>query len=755
MCTTNNGNRIEFRDFLNHFGISIQSKNLFKSGKYLSRVFRPVRFGNFFQELDVYLNTNSRYSGKVTDGISLFSIDLAHALGWENAKAGMSAQFTLFYKNGLVKGHCVISDKINHDIVIYGKDNIKSEIALTHDLEYVTLEPVKLSETLRMDIQSMLNLWDLFDERQFLSWAHKGMIQFKTDLLSGKLSEWINVDSYHGDSENEKWALRKAILSGIDYTKFPGLIRLGWTSFRNSMICFAEKSDGQPVFRIPVPGGKRGYIRVDLRDHDDDGNFVSIVERGTVELDWYGNIWIPQDDIVEFMEVKGGADQDDNCAIIPVEDGKAVIYRSPNQYGEYGIHKIKAVGFELVHNNKLVGEVPMKSISSKESSARESFSSGNKLLESYLSGLAEEEDDIMEYNKANLLKTYMRIKQNSANIGVAANAEMIRSAVGLASPEQFDYLINLFDWNLENIIDSTVKDGKDAKDDMTKVWNLMNYVVDNKIEVPQSILHRFPEKMRMDVSVSTNHSLDELLGAIKFLIDKTDKEILGSGTSSKGNRITGVIDKLDTPVIELGLNCIESPLYGKAVEMLKRYNKRMAILLDSSENKETKTETIYEGIENIQQKLLGELSNFNNTERLEIVNLFAYEIYKSGSVHDSILWIADKNDLRGTAMDTIQMLAALKTNMCNDKEISIKTEEAPSQLNYIRIWSKGSLCVSDFQRVSEVEVKNDTVEIGGYFYKLGDECIKAPGRYKVDKIEQTISKVNNQPLDKSLTVLLS
>ena len=64
--------------------------------------------------------------------------------------------------------------------------------------------------------------------------------------------------------------------------------------------------------------------------------------------------------LLEFMEVKGGADQDDNCAIIPVEDGKAVIYRSPNQYGEYGIHKIKAVGFELVHDNKLVGEVPIE-----------------------------------------------------------------------------------------------------------------------------------------------------------------------------------------------------------------------------------------------------------------------------------------------------------------------------------------------------------------------------------------------------------
>ena len=41
------------------------------------------------------------------------------------------------------------------------------------------------------------------------------------------------------------------------------------------------------------------------------------------------------------------------------------------------------------------------------------------------------------------------------------------------------------------------------------------------------------------------------------------------------------------------------------------------------------------------------------------------------------------------------------------------------------------------------------------YYNLGDECMQAPGRYKVDKIEQTISKVNNLPLNKSLTVVLS
>ena len=54
-----------------------------------------------------------------------------------------------------------------------------------------------------------------------------------------------------------------------------------------------------------------------------------------------------------------------------------------------------------------------------------------------------------------------------------------------------------------------------------------------------------------------------------------------------------------------------------------------------------------------------------------------------------------------------------------------------------------------------MEVKNDKVEIEGQVYNLGDECMQAPGRYKVAQIKQTISKVNNLPLDKSLTLVLS
>ncbi|MBI9060155.1 MAG: hypothetical protein JEZ01_20475 [Labilibaculum sp.] len=49
------GKHISFNDFLDRFSISIKSNNLFKSGKYLSRVFRPVKHGGFYKDLDIHI----------------------------------------------------------------------------------------------------------------------------------------------------------------------------------------------------------------------------------------------------------------------------------------------------------------------------------------------------------------------------------------------------------------------------------------------------------------------------------------------------------------------------------------------------------------------------------------------------------------------------------------------------------------------------------------------------------------------------
>ncbi|MCL5030056.1 MAG: hypothetical protein M1480_13665 [Bacteroidetes bacterium] len=752
-----------FQEFLDFFGIHIRSKNLFKTGKYLSRVFRPIKYGSFFKGLDVFINDNPRYSGKVTDGISLISVELAKSLGWENVEESMSAQFTLFFSKGLVKGHCVVSSKIKHDIIIYGDENIKEEITLNNGYEYLTLEPVKLDESLRFDIQSMLNLWNLFGAEQFLSWSYTGMQSFKEDLFAGRLINWLdNFDDIDKDEyDNEQWTLRKAIWSKVDYTKYPGLIRLAWTMMRNSILRYADNNHGQPAFRIPVPNGKRAYIRVDLRNHDKDGNFNSSVAEGCVELDRYGNLWIHENDIEEFMNVKGGADQDDSVAIIPIEDGKAVIYRNPNQYGEYGIHKIVGKDIELEHGARIIGDVQVKEITGKESSARDVFSSsGNTLLDSFLRAQESVAEYFIEYNIQNLIRTYSKICENTASIGVAANAEMIRSAIGITKPKLSTKLLKQFNWNLERIIDATVKDGIDAKDDMAAVQGLFQYVVENNVRVPKSLLSRFPEKMQNNISIESKHPMDLLLDAIKILIDRIDVEILGRGSASKGNRIPGMIDRIDTPIIELGLLAINNPLYDAAIGLLKGYNRDIAIMLETTKNVDNAELIRKEKIEAIQTKLLKKLSVYSLGDRQLIVNVFAYEIYKSSSsVHDSILWIGDKGNNRGTTSDMIEMLANVGLAYHIKKNGSVtryaELTEVISELKQIRVWSKEELRADIFSSASEIMVDDKSVLINDKILNLGDECKITSGSYKIKNVVQSVSRKNNSRfLKNSITVYL-
>ncbi len=755
--------KINFSDFTNRFGICINSNNLFKTGKYLSRVFRPVRYAGHFKNINVHINSNPKLKGKVTDGISLISLSLAKVLGWENVKAGMSAQFTLFFDKGLVKGHCIVSDKIKHDVIIYGDENIKKEISLT-DRQYISLEPVKLSKKLRMDIQSLLNLWNLFGGEQYLEWAYSGIQEFKEDLLSGKLNNWLDdFDEIDSDElENETWTLRQAIRHKLDYTKFPGLLRQGWTMFRSSMRQFALSGKGEPAFRIPVPGGLRGYIRVDLRDHDEDGNFSSTKDLNTVHLDRYGNLWVHPEAIEEFMEVKGGADQDDSVAIIPIENSEAVIYRNPNQYYEYGIHKIVYDNIEVEKINKLVGEIPLKKTEKKKFISAENKIT-NPLLKTFLERLPEKAIHHKEYNKQNLLRTMIKISESSASIGLAANAEMIRSAIGITSKELFEDLNQEFSWNLERIIDSTVKEGTDAEEDMKAVNGLLIYIVEKQIPVPHSLKYRFSEKMRVQIQYQENHPLDNLLDAINYFLDEVDIEILGKGSASRGNRIQGIIDHLEVPLIEIGMANIDNPLGDLAITMLKDYNRKIAIFLESTNEKDiTERELLrQEGIERIQTELLQSLVKYSSDDRKLLVRHWAYNIYRSErSPHDSILWIGDKEDLPGTAMDTINMLAALgiahTIEIKNEEKMrAIKKSEIKSLLSQVRVWSKAAVSAGDFEQATELLVIKKEVMLGDKLLNLGDEYEIEDGLYKIKSIVQSRSKKNNSPLKNSLTIYLS
>ena len=741
------GIKIGSEEFLLRFGIELESSNLFKSGKYLSRVFRPVRYGGFYSEVDVFIQENKPI--ELTDGISLISLKLAKSLGWDEAEHGASAQFTLYFNEGLVKGHCVVSSVIEHDVVIYSKKNIKSEIKFNfNNLSYITVEHVKLSKSLRMDIQSMLNLWGLFGAEQYLIWASRGIIKYKSDLLTGKLNNWPGDET--GKEEDEKWVLKRAINNGIDYRHFPGLFRMAWTMFRNSIMRYAENKHREPIFRIPVPNGVRAYIRIDLTNHGKEGDFHSELDENEIYIDKHGNAFFSEKGFEYKMKVLGGADQDDSIAIIPLANDQAVVYRNPNQFGEFLILNVKAdeVVFDSKEQRaKLIGNIPIKEITPEEEMTEE-IEYDNPLINYFLRETPWEEETLLEYSTLNLLRSYTAVIKNTANIGYAANAEMILSAIRITDEPLFNELRGKHSWNLEKIIDGTVKEGSNLKDEILKIQRFFEEVSGANIPIPKSLKHRIPEGIRNEIKYTTTHKLDLLLEAIKFIIEQANIEILGKGTISKGNRIPGIIDRLEIPIEKIAFSDEGNPMYSTAIEMLYNYNSQIAQIIETT--KEEEEEIRIELINEAKEQFLKDFNRYSYLQRNQITNAIAYQLYKSSnSIHDSILWIADKEHHQGTATSMIELINPDNDNSDTNKDICYT----------IRVWSKKPLDANNFSGITKATIINSEIEINNATLNIGDEhkLLNLPnGKYKVISISQSRSRrFHGRKLANSLDVVLT
>ena len=650
--------------------------------------------------------------------------------------------------------------QIGTNIVIF-EQNIKRELTFQKDCAYVAIEPVKLSASLRFDIQSLLNLWELFGAEQFFNWAKNGIEKYKSDLLSGKLAE--QMDDFDEispeDYDNETWLLKKAIWHKIDYTRFPGLLRLAWQMYRNSLIRYAERG-GLASFRIPVKDGLRGYLRVDLREHNEYGEFKLRRENDVSVLDKYGNLWISPNNIERYASILGGADMDDMISVIPLEEGKALLYRNPNQKGEYVITDIVYDGIDVNEFNSIKALIPQKEISTSTFEAHAEIST-NPLIAKYLDE-RDESENILGYSRANLLRTYNKISQNASNIGIVANAEMVRSSIGITNPSIATELMKLYPWNLERVIDSVVKDGVSCAEDLFAVESILNHVIAGEFEIPKCLSSRIPESKRDEIRFAKSHPVDQLLEAVKFIVSAIDREILGSGSVTRGDRIPGIIDRSDVPVIEIAMSNFGNPMFDTAMTMLKSYNKRTAILLDSTKelaqyDREIKRKS---GIEEIQLSLLQEMNRYNKEERSEIVKAWSYEIYKSEkAVHDSILWISTMDNLRGTSEDTIEMLSNLGLAMSVKSNGSVmrklQTQNNKLAVMPVRIWSKEELLESCLSDVRSVLVIGNEVLANEKVFNVGHEARINDGYYSVKSVSPSYSRKNsNLRLKNSLTLLL-
>src|ERR1035437_8844640 len=338
---------------------------------------------------------------------------------------------------------------------------------------------------------------------------------------------------------------------------------------------------------------------------------------------------------------------------------------------------------------------------------------------------------------------------------------MIRSTIGITNPKLQRKLIKDYPWNLERVIDASIKDGVDASEDMNSVSNMYEYIKCNEIKIPKTLIGRIPEKYRVEMKIAKDHIVDQLLAAINLLIDKADKDILGSGSVTKGNRVPGLIDRCEVPLIEIGITAIANPLFDKATIMLRNYNRQIAIMLEQTKEEPNKELLRREGIEKVQSVLRENLALYSSDERSLLVNSWAFTIYKSASaVHDSILWIADNEGLTGTAVDTINMLSNvgeawhIKKNGTIERYHEIKQPEV--NINSIRVWEKNELNISDFSDISEIVIDNKNVLVGEHLLNLGDENKIPDGVYIVREVTPSISRKDSRRILKnSLTIYLN
>src|ERR1035437_3129505 len=338
---------------------------------------------------------------------------------------------------------------------------------------------------------------------------------------------------------------------------------------------------------------------------------------------------------------------------------------------------------------------------------------------------------------------------------------MIRSSIGINSTKIQRKLIKEYPWNLERVIDATIKDGIDASEDMDSVSQMYEYIISNGIQVPKSLINRIPERYRSELKVAKNHIVDELLAAINLLVDKTDRDIIGSGSVGKGNRIPGVIDFCNTPLIEIGLTAIDNPLFDKATVMLRNYNRQIAIMLEQTKDEPDKELLRREGIEKVQSVLRENLSGYSTDERSLLVNSWAFTIYKSpAAVHDSILWISDHEELSGTANDMINMLSnagkafQIKKNGNIQRYHEIK--QPTIRINSMRVWQKEEINISEFAGINEIIIDNKSVLVGEHILNLGEEVKIPDGVYMVKETMPSISRKDcRRILKNSMTIYLN
>lgn len=394
-------------------------------------------------------------------------------------------EFTILNKRGQFKGHAIVSDVIEEDFII--PDDNKGEVRLTGDDTWVGFDFVHGHTDMRIDIQSLVNLYPFLNGKDYHRWLRDEYNLFEKMVHEGKLLEAVHhIQPDLKLSDLEGWPLAQYAVAGgqVEWSK------THTEALFNQMV--QRVITREEKLRIPMPGG-RMYVMTEAAAKL--AGLDITVPRGKTVIDPKNQtVWVNNEDWLSLSRksdkdgirnILGGADHDDGIWCFPFQDKanngrlRVLLWRSPNQAGEYvllepgkGCRPLTwkttdgLVSYPEADSTRLPMRVDRQRVEYLNLVDPDSGSAGKGLG---FEGAIEAAAEVARANKGVL--------------GQYCNFLMVCKAAGIP--------IRKLPARLEDVIDSTVKTGADLS--RVKKWlnNACSTIKHQEVPLPELIHDRF------------------------------------------------------------------------------------------------------------------------------------------------------------------------------------------------------------------------------------------------------------------------
>lgn len=346
------GSLYKYDDFCHALNLDFDwSIGGFKVSKRFSRIMRPYRYFAFMSPDEIAVNHDPKLDSIIWDGSGQISRQLLlkiaeqcpHLTNRQRQEMANHQRFelTMMTSQGQEKCHVQVMDDMTAYDIVLPFDSAKPEIKYYGDNVFIGLVPFYGHKTMRLDIQSLVNLYPFFQPAELLKYAKLESQLFIEGIKGNRYAELFNriekLDTFQDMEKLKKWYLADYLASGGNLNWFTGTVKAmaRQHTMRLTSNAGGKELHGRKNYRFPIAGCNYYITPAEIAG--------KTVAKGQALIDQKRqSIFVNGEDWKNFIvESLGGCDGDDGVWIHQFNDkadnGKAklLIWRSPNQLGEY------------------------------------------------------------------------------------------------------------------------------------------------------------------------------------------------------------------------------------------------------------------------------------------------------------------------------------------------------------------------------------------------------------------------------------